>query len=101
MDSAELSIAPAAGNDAPADDLIADLTSDVKHLQLDLEYHQQKLDSAIEESDELQHLTTALRAEVQAARQSQEIAEQQLRHQAIDLDAPQRGQPAHGPTNSH
>lgn len=65
---------------------IADLVSDIRHLQLDLEYHQQKLDQMIGEKHQLMEENKRLQSELTATRQSLEEVDQMLKHREVDLD---------------
>ncbi|CAE7235617.1 unnamed protein product [Symbiodinium pilosum] len=64
---------------------IADLVSDIRHLQLDLEYHQQKVDQLLEEKQVMMKDMKSLQQEVAEARQQLEEKEQVLKHQQVDL----------------
>eukprot|EP00439_Symbiodinium_sp_Y106_P066570 s2456_g10.t2 len=64
---------------------IADLVSDIRHLQLDLEYHQQKVDQLLEEKQVVMKDMKSLQQEVTEARQQLEEKEQVLKHQEVDL----------------
>ncbi|CAJ1406085.1 unnamed protein product [Effrenium voratum] len=64
---------------------IADLVSDIRHLQLDLEYHQQKVDQLLEEKQIMMKDMKALQQEVAEARQQLEEKDQLLKHQEVDL----------------
>jgi len=64
---------------------IADLVSDIRHLQLDLEYHQQKVDQLLEEKQMMMKDMKSLQQEVAEARQHLEEKDQLLKHQEVDL----------------
>lgn len=64
---------------------IAALVGDIRHLQLDLEYHQQKLDRMIEEKQGLMKELKECRTELAGARQVLEDKDQMLRHREVDL----------------
>mmetsp|Transcript_42264 Transcript_42264/g.106491 ORF Transcript_42264/g.106491 Transcript_42264/m.106491 type:complete len:514 (+) Transcript_42264:57-1598(+) len=64
---------------------IADLVGDIRHLQLDLEYHQQKLDHMIEEKQKMMKDLKQCRSELAETRQLAEEREQMLRHRDVDL----------------
>ncbi|CAE7572141.1 unnamed protein product [Symbiodinium natans] len=64
---------------------IADLVSDIRHLQLDLEYHQQKVDQLLEEKQVMMKDMKALQQEMAEARLQLEEKEQVLKHQEVDL----------------
>lgn len=64
---------------------IADLVSDIRHLQLDLEYHQQKLDQMIEEKQQMMKDHKTCQGELSDARQLLEERDQMLRHRDIDI----------------
>mmetsp|Transcript_9190 Transcript_9190/g.15661 ORF Transcript_9190/g.15661 Transcript_9190/m.15661 type:complete len:496 (-) Transcript_9190:168-1655(-) len=64
---------------------IADLVSDIRHLQLDLEYHQQKVDQLLEEKQMMMKDMKSLQQEVAEARQQLEEKDQLLKHQEVDL----------------
>jgi DNA repair exonuclease SbcCD ATPase subunit len=64
---------------------IADLVGDIRHLQLDLEYHQQKLDHMIEEKQLMMKDLKQCRSELAEAQQLAEEREQMLRHRDVDL----------------
>jgi len=64
---------------------IADLVSDIRHLQLDLEYHQQKLDQMIEEKQGMMKEMKKLAADLLNSKQQVEERDQILRHREVDL----------------
>lgn len=64
---------------------IADLVSDIRHLQLDLEYHQQKLDQMIEEKQQMMKDQKKAQTEIQALRQQVDERDQMLKHREVDL----------------
>jgi len=64
---------------------IADLVSDIRHLQLDLEYHQQKLDQLIDEKQAMLQAMNTQKAELTEAKKQIEEKVQLLRHKDIDL----------------
>lgn len=65
---------------------IADLVSDIRHLQLDLEYHQQKVDQLLEEKQMMMKDMKSLQQEISEARQHLEEKDQLLKHQEVDLN---------------
>jgi hypothetical protein len=64
---------------------IADLVSDIRHLQLDLEYHQQKLDQMIEEKQVMMKDLKSCQAELAQAKEMLTERDQRLKHQEVDL----------------
>jgi chromosome segregation ATPase len=64
---------------------IADLVSDIRHLQLDLEYHQQKLDQMIEEKQQMMRDLKRFQVELETAKRNIEERDQLLKHQEVDL----------------
>mmetsp|Transcript_173253 Transcript_173253/g.555706 ORF Transcript_173253/g.555706 Transcript_173253/m.555706 type:complete len:430 (-) Transcript_173253:157-1446(-) len=64
---------------------IADLVGDIRHLQLDLEYHQQKLDQMIEEKQTMMKDLKQCRSDYASAKQLAEEREQMLRHRDVDI----------------
>jgi len=64
---------------------IADLVGDIRHLQLDLEYHQQKLDQMLEEKQGMIKELKKCKAELQEAKRVAEEREQLIRHRDVDL----------------
>lgn len=79
------STGPSQGDVDKQNSQIADLVSDIRHLQLDLEYHQQKLDQLIDEKQAMMQAMNAQKAELTAAKQQLEEKDQLLRHKEIDL----------------
>eukprot|EP00913_Durusdinium_trenchii_P026019 g24412.t1 len=67
---------------------IADLVSDIRHLQLDLEYHQQKVDQLLEDDEKQMMMKDmkSLQQEISEARQHLEEKDQLLKHQEVDLN---------------
>eukprot|EP00927_Polykrikos_kofoidii_P028228 TRINITY_DN24687_c0_g1_i1.p1 TRINITY_DN24687_c0_g1~~TRINITY_DN24687_c0_g1_i1.p1 ORF type:complete len:614 (-),score=141.90 TRINITY_DN24687_c0_g1_i1:184-1794(-) len=64
---------------------IADLVSDIRHLQLDLEYHQQKLDQMIEEKQQMMRDLKKSQVDLTEARRQVEERDQMLKHREVDL----------------
>jgi len=64
---------------------IADLVGDIRHLQLDLEYHQKKLDSMIEEKQAMMQDLKKTRMELVEIQALAEERGQMLRHREVDL----------------
>merc|ERR1719453_2292317 len=64
---------------------IADLVSDIRHLQLDLEYHQQKLDQMIEEKQLMMRDLKKCQGEVEEGKRQLEERDQMLKHRDVDL----------------
>merc|ERR1719386_308556 len=77
---------------------IADLVSDIRHLQLDLEYHQQKLDQLIDEKQAMMQAMNAAKGELAGAKQQLEEKDQLLRHKDIDLARMSQEQSTAGPS---
>lgn len=71
---------------------IADLVSDIRHLQLDLEYHQQKLDSMISEKQQMMKEMKRSQEQLAEANQKLEEKEQVIKHAEVDLDRLQQTQ---------
>jgi len=80
---------------------IADLVSDIRHLQLDLEYHQQKLDQLIDEKQAMLQAMTAAKQELASAHQQLEEKDQLLRHKEVDLQRATQEQSTAGPGKDH
>mmetsp|Transcript_87118 Transcript_87118/g.198852 ORF Transcript_87118/g.198852 Transcript_87118/m.198852 type:complete len:350 (-) Transcript_87118:167-1216(-) len=68
---------------------VGDLLADVRHLQVDLEYHQTKLDSVLEEKSLMLGELSRLQQEILEARRLVEDKDQALKHQEIDLKTEQ------------
>jgi len=64
---------------------IADLVSDIRHLQLDLEYHQQKVDQLLEEKQQMMKDLKSTQTELSEAKKELEEKDQVLKHQEVDL----------------
>jgi len=64
---------------------IADLVSDIRHLQLDLEYHQQKVDQLLEEKQLMMKDFKAAQTEIAEAKKEIEEKDQLIKHQEVDL----------------
>jgi len=64
---------------------IADLVSDIRHLQLDLEYHQQKLDQMIDEKRLMMRELQSCKDELAEATRISDEREQMLKHREVDL----------------
>jgi len=64
---------------------IADLVSDIRHLQLDLEYHQQKVDQLLEEKQQMMKDVKSTQTELSEAKKELEEKDQVLKHQEVDL----------------
>eukprot|EP00746_Dinoflagellata_sp_MGD_P125441 gnl/MRDRNA2_/MRDRNA2_60197_c0_seq1.p1 gnl/MRDRNA2_/MRDRNA2_60197_c0~~gnl/MRDRNA2_/MRDRNA2_60197_c0_seq1.p1 ORF type:complete len:523 (+),score=141.40 gnl/MRDRNA2_/MRDRNA2_60197_c0_seq1:203-1570(+) len=64
---------------------IADLVSDIRHLQLDLEYHQQKLDQLIDEKHMMMQQVKKSQDDLAAAQMQIQERDQLLKHKEIDL----------------
>jgi len=64
---------------------IADLVSDIRHLQLDLEYHQQKLDQMIEQKQQLMKDLKKSQQDNEAVKLHVEEQEQLLKHRDVDI----------------
>merc|ERR1719238_1224639 len=64
---------------------IADLVSDIRHLQLDLEYHQQKLDQLIDEKQMMMQQMKKSQDELAFAKVQIQECDQLIKHQEIDL----------------
>mmetsp|Transcript_16295 Transcript_16295/g.28496 ORF Transcript_16295/g.28496 Transcript_16295/m.28496 type:complete len:502 (-) Transcript_16295:130-1635(-) len=64
---------------------IADLVSDIRHLQLDLEYHQQKVDQLLEEKQQMMKDLKSTQTELSEAKKELEEKDQILKHQEVDL----------------
>jgi chromosome segregation ATPase len=64
---------------------IADLVSDIRHLQLDLEYHQQKLDQLIDEKHMMMQQVKKSQDDLAAAEVQIQERDQLLKHKDIDL----------------
>jgi len=69
---------------------IGDLVADIRHLQLDLEYHQQKLDQMIAEKQHMMVDMKKSQEELAEANQQLEEKEQQLKHLKVDLERAQK-----------
>jgi chromosome segregation ATPase len=65
---------------------IADLVSDVRHLQLDLEYHQQKLDQMLQEKQSNLTELKSAKGELMDAKKRIEEQDRLLKHRQVDLD---------------
>lgn len=65
---------------------IAYLMSDCRHLQLDLEYHQQKLDQMVQEKQTNMADLARIQAELAEAKQELEAQRQMLKHNEVDLE---------------
>jgi len=65
---------------------IADLVSDVRHLQLDLEYHQQKLDQMLQEKQSNLIELKSAKGELVDAKKRMEEQDRLLKHRQVDLD---------------
>eukprot|EP00928_Gymnodinium_smaydae_P063588 TRINITY_DN4711_c0_g9_i1.p1 TRINITY_DN4711_c0_g9~~TRINITY_DN4711_c0_g9_i1.p1 ORF type:complete len:538 (+),score=157.92 TRINITY_DN4711_c0_g9_i1:204-1817(+) len=81
---------------------IADLVRDIRHLQLDLEYHQQKLNQMIDERQQMTKDLKKSQADLTRAKQQLEERDQMLKHREVDIahlrqqqqpDTPGRGPP--------
>eukprot|EP00930_Biecheleria_cincta_P056477 TRINITY_DN42592_c0_g1_i1.p1 TRINITY_DN42592_c0_g1~~TRINITY_DN42592_c0_g1_i1.p1 ORF type:complete len:506 (+),score=122.04 TRINITY_DN42592_c0_g1_i1:94-1611(+) len=64
---------------------IADLVSDIRHLQLDLEYHQQKVDQLLEEKQLMMKDFKAAQSEIAEVKKELEEKDQLIKHQDVDL----------------
>jgi len=64
---------------------IADLVSDIRHLQLDLEYHQQKLEQMIEDKQQMMRELQFCKEELAEATRISDEREQMLKHREVDL----------------
>jgi len=64
---------------------IADLVSDIRHLQLDLEYHQQKLDQMIEEKATMMKDLKRSQMELKDVRNQLSERDQLIKHREVDL----------------
>jgi len=64
---------------------IADLVSDIRHLQLDLEYHQQKVDQLLEEKQLMMKDFKAAQNEIAEVKKELEEKDQLIKHQEVDL----------------
>lgn len=64
---------------------VADLVSDIRHLQLDLEYHQQKLDQLIDEKHMMMQQVKKAQDELAGARQQIQERDQIIKHKDIDI----------------
>eukprot|EP00397_Hematodinium_sp_SG-2012_P039381 GEMP01042989.1.p1 GENE.GEMP01042989.1~~GEMP01042989.1.p1 ORF type:complete len:292 (+),score=64.71 GEMP01042989.1:76-951(+) len=74
------------------------LVQDIRHLQSDLEYHQERMTDLRTQRDEESGKVDALREEKESLLVKLEDAEQQLKHLAIDrsyLDSVKKDDPAH------
>jgi len=69
---------------------VPELLQDMRHLQLDLEYHQQKLDQVLEENRQLQAENKQHKEQELLLVQQQDEQQQELRHLEIELSM--RGQ---------
>merc|ERR1719230_2018927 len=76
---------------------IADLVSDIRHLQLDLEYHQQKLDQMIEEKREMMAQMREKDRELGVVKASLEERDQELQHKELDLQKSYAGSRSQSP----
>ncbi|CAE8739916.1 unnamed protein product, partial [Polarella glacialis] len=65
---------------------IADLVSDIRHLQLDLEYHQQKVDQLLEDKQLTMKDLKRSQNELLEAQRMLEEKDQLLKHQEVDLE---------------
>lgn len=65
---------------------VADLVSDIRHLQLDLEYHQQKLDQMLEEKQKMMKDMKKTKTELAEAKRQLEEQDQMLKHRQVDLE---------------
>jgi len=65
---------------------IADLVSDVRHLQLDLEYHQQKVDQLLQEKQSNMVELKTTKGELTDAKKRIEEQDRLLKHRQVDLD---------------
>merc|ERR1712137_330267 len=68
---------------------IADLVSDIRHLQLDLEYHQQKLDQMIGEKQQMMREMKKIQGELEDKNRQIEERDQMLKHREVDLQTMQ------------
>jgi len=64
---------------------IADLVSDIRHLHLDLEYHQQKLDDMIGEKQQMMKDLKKAQTELAESKLQIEERDQMLKHKDVDL----------------
>merc|ERR1711904_767240 len=64
---------------------VPELLQDMRHLQLDLEYHQQKLDQVLEENRQLQAENKQHKEQELIFVQQQDEQQQELRHLEIEL----------------
>jgi len=64
---------------------IADLVGDIRHLQLDLEYHQQKLDQMIEEKHQMMRDLKKSQGDLDEAKRTIEERDQMLKHREVDI----------------
>jgi chromosome segregation ATPase len=64
---------------------VPELLQDMRHLQLDLEYHQQKLDQVLEENRQLQTENKQHKEQELLFVQQQDEQQQELRHMEIEL----------------
>lgn len=72
---------------------VPELLQDMRHLQLDLEYHQQKLDQVLEENTSLRDEVQKRKEEATTLAAKEEEAQQQVRHLEIELATrPRAGQ---------
>eukprot|EP00933_Yihiella_yeosuensis_P052492 TRINITY_DN50583_c0_g1_i1.p1 TRINITY_DN50583_c0_g1~~TRINITY_DN50583_c0_g1_i1.p1 ORF type:complete len:526 (+),score=141.43 TRINITY_DN50583_c0_g1_i1:68-1645(+) len=83
--SGSISGADAAAESQKQAQQIADLVSDIRHLQLDLEYHQQKVDQLLEDKQESMKDLKRQKAEIEQAKKDMDEKEQLLKHQEVDL----------------
>jgi chromosome segregation ATPase len=65
---------------------IAELMSDIRHLQLDLQYHQQKLEKVLEEKTQLASDLEKCQTKLSKAMVDNEELDQMQKHQQVDLD---------------
>eukprot|EP00929_Paragymnodinium_shiwhaense_P000493 TRINITY_DN100730_c0_g1_i1.p1 TRINITY_DN100730_c0_g1~~TRINITY_DN100730_c0_g1_i1.p1 ORF type:complete len:596 (+),score=191.50 TRINITY_DN100730_c0_g1_i1:159-1946(+) len=74
---------------------IADLVGDIRHLQLDLEYHQQKLDQMLEEKQQMMKDLKKCQNDLSTAKLQVEERDQIIKHREVDISSLKQ-QLAHG-----
>lgn len=71
--------------ETPSPEEMRGIVQDMRHLQLDLEFSNRKVESLEEEKRELLQVQSRLQAQVRALQQRTEESEQKLQHQELDM----------------